>query len=400
LGIAKPWKVTGVQVSLADDEVEVVVAHGGGPLVCRQCNQRCPGYDKRIRRWRHLDTCQLKTVLVAEVPRVQCPEHGVVTIRVPWAEPGSGFTALFEALVINWLKVASISAVADRLRLSWNAVDGILQRAVKRGLSRRAALAPKKLSVDETAYRKGHDYVTVVTDQEQGVVLHVAENRETGSLGEFYGLLSEDQKSGIESVCMDMWPAYIRATRDALADADNRIAFDRFHVAQYLGKAVDQVRRQEHRQLLGQGDARMKGSKYQWLRNRANRDWHQQRAFTALRKSSLKTARAWAIKEFAARLWGYQSRTWAQKGWQRLLNWMARSRLKPMQQTAKTLRKHLWGILNAVLLGVDNSHAESMNSRIKTVKTRARGFRNKQRFRNAIYFHLGGLQLYPEGIKA
>ena len=399
LGIAKPWKVTGVQVSLADDEVEVTVAHGGGKLVCRQCGKPCPGYDKRIRRWRHLDTCQLKTVLVAEVPRVQCPEHGVVTIRVPWAEPGSGFTALFEALVINWLKVASISAVADRLRLSWNAVDGILQRAVKRGLSRRATLLPKKLSVDETAYRKGHDYITVVTDQEQGVVLHVAENRETSSLGEFYALLSDAQKSGIESVCMDMWPAYIRATRDALADADNRIAFDRFHVAQYLGKAVDQVRRQEHRRLLGQGDARLKGSKYQWLRNRSTMDWYQRRGFTALRKSSLKTARAWAIKEFAARLWGYQSRTWAHKGWQRLLNWMARSRLKPMQQTAKTLKKHLWGILNAVLLGVDNSHAESMNSRIKTVKIRARGFRNKQRFRNAIYFHLGGLQLYPEGIR-
>lgn len=399
LGIAKPWKVTGVQVSLVNDEVEVAVAHGGGQLVCRQCGKPCPGYDKRVRRWRHLDTCQLKTVLVADVPRVQCPEHGVVTIRVPWAEPGSGFTALFEALVINWLKVASISAVADRLRLSWNAVDGILQRAVKRGLSRRAGLAPRKLSVDETAYRKGHDYITVVTDQEQGVVLHVAENRETHSLGEFYELLSEAQKSGIESVCMDMWPAYIRATRDALADADHRIAFDRFHVAQYLGKAVDQVRRQEHRRLLGQGDARLKGSKYQWLRNRSTMDWHQQRGFTALRKASLKTARAWAIKEFATRLWGYQSRTWAHKGWQRLLNWMARSRLKPMQQTAKTLKKHLWGILNAVLLGVDNSHAESMNSRIKTVKVRARGFRNKQRFRNAIYFHLGGLQLYPDGIK-
>lgn len=368
--------------------------------MCRQCNQPCPGYDKRVRRWRHLDTCPLKTVLVADVPRVQCPEHGVVTIRVPWAEPGSGFTALFEALAINWLKVASISAVADRLRLSWNAVDGLLQRAVKRGLSRRAALAPKRLSVDETAYRKGHDYITVVTDQAQGVVLHVVENRETHSLGEFYALLTAAQKSGIERVCMDLWPAYMRATRDALADADHRIAFDRFDVAQYLGKAVDQVRRQEHQRWLGQGDARLKGSKYQWLRNRSTMDWHPQRGFTALRKSSLKTARAWAIKEFAARLWGYQSRTWAHKAWQRLLNWRARSRLKPMQQTAKTLKKPLWGILNAVLLGVDNSHAESMNSRIKTVKTRARGFRNKQRFHNAIYFHLGGLQLYPDGIKA
>jgi len=399
LGIEKPWKVTGVQVSIADDEVEVTVEHGGGKLACPKCGKACSGYDKRQRRWRHLDTMQLKTLLVADVPRVECSEHGVVTVGVPWAEPGSGFTALFEALVIDWLKEASTSAVSERLRLSWNAVDGIMQRAVKRGLSRREVLSPRQISVDETSYRKGHDYVTVVTDQEQSAVLHVAENRETESLAEFYDLLSEDQKADIESVCMDMWPAYIRATRDAIPDADSKIAFDRFHVAQYLGKAVDQVRRQEHRQLIRQGDERMKGSKYQWLRNRSNMSWHQQRSFSELRQSSLKTARAWAIKDLASRLWDYRSRTWAEKGWKRLINWMARSRLKPMQSTSKTLRKHLWGILNAVMRKVDNSHAESMNSRIKTLKSRARGFRNRARFRNAIYFHLGGLQLYPEGIR-
>lgn len=400
LGIEKPWRVTDVKVSLPEDEVKVFVEHGGSKLSCPKCGKTCPGYDKRTRRWRHLDTCQLKTLLVADVPRVQCAEHGVVNLRVPWAEPGSGFTAMFEALVIDWLQAASISAVADRMKLSWNAVDGIMQRAVKRGLSRREALSPTRISVDETAYRKGHDYITVVTDQVQGTVLHVADDRKTGSLAEFYALLSEEQKAGIESVCMDMWPAYIKATRAALSDADSRIAFDRFHVAQYLGKAVDQVRKQEHRQLLGQGDDRMTGSKYQWLRNRRNMSRRQQLNFTVLRLSSLKTARAWAIKEFASQLWDYSSRTWAAKGWKRLLGWMARSRLKPMQQTGKTLRNHLWGILNAVILGVDNSHAESMNSRIKTVKVRARGFRNKQRFRNAIYFHLGGLHLYPAGIRA
>lgn len=399
LGIEKPWKVVEVQVSLADDEVQVTVARAGGQLRCPKCGKACPGYDHRTRRWRHLDTCQLKTVLLAEVPRVECDEHGVVTVNVPWAEPGSGFTALFEALVINWLKQASTSAVAERLRLSWNAVDGVMQRAVKRGLSRRGELSPRRLSVDETSYRKGHDYVTLVTDQEQAVVVHVADERDTGSLAGFYEPLSEQQKAGIESVCMDMWPAYIKATRDALADADDKIAFDRFHVAQYLGKAVDQVRRQEHRQLMRQGDDRMKGSKYQWLRNRGNMNWHQLRSFTVLRQSSLKTARAWAIKEMATHLWHYRSYRWAEKGWKRLINWMARSRLKPMQVTAKTLRRHLPGILNAVILGVNNSHAESMNSRIKTVKSRARGFRNKQRFHNAIYFHLGGLQLYPAGIK-
>jgi len=398
LGIQKPWKVTSVNVSLVDDEVEVQVQHGGGKLKCPKCGQVCPGYDRRSRRWRHLDTCQLKTLLIADVPRVECKEHGVVTVEVPWAEPGSGFTALFEALVIDWLKTAAVSAVAERLRLSWNAVDGIMQRAVRRGLSRRKALQPKRLSVDETAYRKGHDYITVVTDQESGTVLHVAEDRLTTSLGSFYEQLDEDQLNGIEVVCMDMWPAYIKATREAIKGADLKIAFDRFHVAQYLGKGVDQVRRDEHRQLLKDGDQQLKGSKYQWLRNPTNMDWHQRRAFTSLRQSSLKTARAWAMKEFAANLWHYEHRTWALKGWKRLLNWMVRSRLAPMKKVAATLKNHLWGIINAVVLKADNSHAESINSRIKTVKTRARGFRNKRRFRDAIYFHLGGLELYPAGI--
>ena len=118
LGIEKPWQVSDVKVSLSNDEVEITVNHSSDPLTCPKCGKRSPGYDKRTRRWRHLDTCQLKTLLVAEVPRVNCAEHGVVTVAVPWSESGSGFTALFEALVIDWLKEASVSAVSTRLRLS------------------------------------------------------------------------------------------------------------------------------------------------------------------------------------------------------------------------------------------------------------------------------------------
>ena len=107
----------------------------GAQPCCPTCSKPAPGYDSRRRRWRHLDTCQYKTILEADVPRVKCPEHGVVTTTVPWAEPNSGFTALFEALVIDWLKEASTSAVARLMGLSWNAIDGIMQRAVKRGLA-------------------------------------------------------------------------------------------------------------------------------------------------------------------------------------------------------------------------------------------------------------------------
>ena len=116
MGIQTPWKVTDVELSVDAGEVRVhIKQEAGTQQICPHCGTHCSGYDKHQRKWRHLDTCQFKTILVAEVPRVRCPTHGVVTIKVPWAESGSGFTALYEALVIDWLKEASIQAVSRQL---------------------------------------------------------------------------------------------------------------------------------------------------------------------------------------------------------------------------------------------------------------------------------------------
>jgi len=399
LGIESPWKVTDVQLSSNTGEVKVSVEPtADAEFSCPSCEVVCPGYDKRKKQWRHLDTCQYKTILVAEVPRVECQEHGVVTVSVPWAEPGSGYTALFEALVIDWLKEASTQAVSRQMKLGWNAIDGIMQRAVSRGLSRREALSPRQLGVDETAFKKRHDYVTIISDQEKGTVLHVGRDRTKADLVRWYESLSEDQINKIESISMDMWPAYINATLDSLPDAENKIAFDKFHIAKYLGDAVDKVRREEHKNLMAQGYQQLKGSKYDWLYNPANMSRKQKARFSALRDSTLKTARAWAIKELAMSLWHYVSKTWARKAWKQWLCWASRCRLEPIKKVARTIREHLWGILNAIVLKVSNGPAEGLNSRIKMIKVRSRGFRNKDRFANAIYFHLGGLDLYPAGV--
>jgi len=400
LGIRSPWQVVEVDLSVEAGEVKVYVEQApGAEQRCPRCGDVCPGYDRRRRQWRHLDTCQFKTILVADVPRVACPQHGVVTVEVPWAEPGSGFTALFEALVIDWLKEASVAAVSRRLGLSWNAIDRIMQRAVQRGLERRVEVCPRRIGIDETSFRKRHDYVTVVSDQDGQRVLHVADDRGQASLAGFYDTLSADQKAVIESVSMDMWPAYIRATLDALPEAREKVAFDKFHVAKYLGDAVDKVRRAEHKALLAEGRDDLTRTKHHWLMNPQNMSLGQWRGFKALRESTLRTARAWAIKEFAMSLWHYSSRTWATKAWVRWLSWAVRSRLEPVKKVARTVKEHLWGIINAVVLKADNGGAESINSRIKMIKVRSRGFRNKDRFRNAVYFHLGGLDLYPAGIK-
>ena len=396
LGIESPWKVSHVELDLPHDEVRVHVEHDDESLTCPECGQPCPGYDKRPRRWRHLDTCQYRTVLVADLPRVKCPEHGVKQVAAPWAEPGGRFTALFEALVIDWLREASIAAVSRQLKLSWDEVDTIMKRGVNRGLQRRERQEPRHVAVDEVSQRRGHNYLTIVSDRERGCVLHVEPDRKRTSLAAFYDQLGEAGCGGIESVTMDMWGPYIAATQAQVPGAEQKIAFDKFHVAQHLGEAVDKVRRREHRQLTAEGDDRLKGTRYHWLKHPQNvseRDWNGR--FAQLRDSTLKTARAWAIKEAAMSLWEYRRRAWARKAWQRWYSWAIRSRLEAVKQVARMVKGHMEGIVNAVVLKATNALAESINGRIQRVKRMACGFRNTERFQRAIYFHLGDLDLHP-----
>jgi len=400
LGINSPWFVEGVSLCLGKGMVKISVAiEEGSQLCCPICGTPSPGYDKRKRKWRHLDTCQFKTMIEAEIPRVKCPDHGVHQVTVPWAESGSRFTALMEALVISWLKEASTTAVAELMELTWIEVDGIMKRAVERGLSRRDVNEHKRLSVDETSFQKRHEYVTVVTSQDDGTAVYVGDGRSQSCLDDYYRGLNTRQLDSIESVCMDMWPAYIASTREHVPDADLKIAFDKFHVAKHLGDAVNKVRREEHKKLMKEGRDDLKNTRFLWLINPENmtsEKWHN---FKSLRESSLKTALAWAIKETAMHLWDYQSRGWALKAWMACLNWAMRSKLEPVKKVARMIREHLWGIINAIVLKVNNARAESLNAKIQKIKARACGFRNRDRFRNAIYFHFGGLNLYPTSIE-
>jgi len=392
LGVAAPWKVA--RVELREEEVEVFIEHSGRGLSCPKCGRGCGRHDHRRRSWRHLDTCQLRTVLTAEVPRVSCKDHGVHQIEVPWAEPGSGFTAMFESLAIDWLLEASTAAVARCLRCTWDEIDGIQSRAVRRGLARREERPVAHLCVDETSFQKRHEYVTVVSDA-SGDVLHVADGRGQEALSGFFWDTPFEHVRAIESVSMDMWGPYIEAARDHLPDADAKIVFDRFHVATHFNRAVNDVRKAENRELRGVGDDRLVGSRFLWLKSPDRLSDKQRPRFDRLKAQALKVARAWAIKEAASGLWHYSSRTWARRAWNRLLGWIRRCRLTPMRKVGEMVKRHLEGIINGIVLGRTNARAESINSKIQMLKKRACGYRNRERFRNAIYFHLGGLDLKP-----
>jgi transposase len=395
LGIDAPWEVIDVELVLKERVVNVMLAYRkDAPVHCPQCDAVCPRYDVKHRKWRHLDTMQYETHLLAEVPRAQCAEHGVHQIKVPWAEPGSRFTAMFEGLVIEWLKEATTQAVARLMGLSWDEVDGIMQRAVDRGLRRRRREKVPVLAVDEKAFKKGHQYVTIICDALKGTVLHVADDRKMEALMGFYSKLSPRQQFDVEAVAMDMWLPYIVATNLYLPHA--LVIFDRFHIARHLSEAVDKVRRAEHRRLLAQGDHRLTRSRYLWLKNNENLTSEQRESFEAIKRRGLQVARAYALKETARELWDYDDPDDAERAWRRWLGWAARSRLEPMIKVGQMIRRHFEGVLNGVLSTISNAVAEGLNSRIQMIKMRACGFRNKERFKRAIYFHLGGLDLSPE----
>ena len=273
-----------------------------------------------------------------------------------------------------------------------------MQRAVRRGLARRQLTVPQRIGVDETSFQKRHEYVTVVADLDRGVVQHVADGRGKETLAAYYDSFTEDELARLEAVAIDMWGPYIAATLAAVPAAGEKIAFDKFHVAMHLGEAVDRVRREENRALRERGDHTLTGTKHWWL-------YHPDRIppaalvrFDQLVRKALKTSRAWMLKELAMEMWESRDREAARKIFKAWYSWAIRSRLEPIKRVARMIKRHLEGVLNAIAADITNARLEGINALIQGLKRSARGYRSRPRFRNAIYFHLGGLDLYPASL--
>jgi len=194
---------------------------------------------------------------------------------------------------------------------------------------------------------------------------------------------------------MDMWDPYVASVRKHIPEADRKIVFDKFHIAGHLGEAVDKVRRKEKKLLAAEGDLRLVGTKYDWLRNPGNFTRAEWRDFKALRESNLRTARAWALKESAMAMFDYHYEGAARRHFRWWYGWATRSRLQPVIEVARMLKERLQNVLTYLKHRITNATSESLNSKIQWLKYTARGFRNKENFKTAIYFHCGGLDLVP-----
>lgn len=401
LGLAPPWRVTAVTVDAPTPdrklgEITVKVEHPAGELLhCPECEAVMAGYDSRPRRWRHLNTMQWKTFVEADVPRGECPEHGIRQIRVPWAEDGSRFTAMFEAFTIDVLLSVRSKVQAEFLTgLSWDQVDRVMERAVERGLDRRRLEDIRYLGIDEKSFGKGHDYASVLCDLDGRRVIEVVRERTLTAARALLASLPEQQRGGVEAIAMDMWENYAKAASELLPSAE--IVHDKFHVMRELTKAVDLVRRAEHRENKKSGkEDLLKKSKYVWLKNPANWSDPQREKFESLRVDILKVGRAWSIKEAFQGFWQYLYAGSAKKFFDRWFFWATHSRLKPVIEAARTLKRHLAGLLAYCRHRITNAAAEGLNGKIQLIKANARGFRNFENYRYAILFHCGGLSLYP-----
>ena len=399
LGLDSPWSVSEVTLNMEEQQIDVCVEHPSGTkFCCPECGRSLACYDHvRDRQWRHLDSCQFKTILHAAVPRVQCPEHGVKQVRVPWAEKQSRFTILFERLAIDvLLATQTVTGAMSILRTNWDQTWNLLQRAVRRGQDRKEDQPLPRIGIDEKAFSKGQSYITLLYDLDNSTVEAITDGNNTESGNACFSQLSLEQIASVEAVAMDMSAAYVKAAKQCIPLAEEKIVHDRFHVMQHATKAVDKVRRGEHRRLKKENDHRLSRTRYIWLTSQENLTDKQRVLLDDVFHLRLETGKAWAYKELLRDLWNHDdaaSATIYFKDWYRRV---IHTKLEPMKKVARMIKERLANVVSYCTHRITNAVAEGINSKIMSIKRRVGGYRNIENFKTAILFHCGGLDLYPQ----
>jgi transposase len=337
-----------------------------------------------------LNFFQHEAYLTTRVPRVRCGKCGIKTIEVPWARSGSGFTLLFEALIMLMAKAMPVKSIADIVKEHDTRLWRVLDHYV--GASRQEAdfSAVTDVGVDETSSKRGHNYVSLFVDLEAPRVLFVTEGKDASTLERFKTDLEVHQgdPSHIQEICCDMSPAFIKGVEKHFPEA--HLTFDKFHVLKILNEAVDEVRRQEQ-----QIRPELKGTRYLWLKNPENLKANQTEILETLtlKKRNLKTSRAYHIRMNFQEFWN-QPVHLAEAFLKKWYFWATHSRLEPIKEAAYTMKRHWDGILRWFTSKVNNGILEGINSLIQAAKARARGYRTIKNLITMIYLIGGKLQFH------
>ena len=378
----------------AQPEIEIPLCpRSNSKPICSGCRKPRPGYDRLPeRRFEYVPLWAIPVFLVYSMRRVNCPDCGVVVEQVPWACGKHQMAYSYRLFLATWAKRLSWKETAEIFGTSWNSVYRAIHWVVCWGLVHRELSSIEAIGIDEIQYRRGHRYLTLVYQLDQGCkrLLYVAKDRTEASLNGFFDIVSDTTRKGIKYACTDMLPAYLKVLKERAAGALNIL--DRFHIAKKFGEAIDKVRADEHRELKADGYETLKHSRWCLLKRKENLTLKQTVKLRELLKYNLKSVKAYLMREDFNRFWTYTSATWAGKF---LREWCVRakqSRIEPFQKLARTLEKHEPLLLNWFeCKGLSSGVVEGFNNKAKLTMRKAYGFKEYETIEIALYHQLGNL---------
>ena len=389
-------KVTWLEDSLSPAVEVRIVPRRNGQRVCSGCDQVRPGYDTmpEPRRFEFVPLWGIMVYFVYQMRRVQCPDCGIKVERVPWADGKSSLTTEYKWFLARWARRMSWKDVAVTFRVSWEHVYEAVKYAVSWGLQHRDLDQIESIGIDEVQWHKGHRYQTVVyqIDEHQKRLLWIGPERTAKTLLRFFRFLGKERTAKLQFICSDMWQGYIKVIRKKASHAVH--VLDRFHVMQRIGKAINDVRAAEVKQLKADGyEPVLKGARWLLLKRPENLTDKQSVKLNELLQYNLKSIRSHLMKEDFQRLWEYHSPYWAGRFLDEWCTRAMRSKIEPMKKVARSLREKRELILNWFRAGgtISAGIVEGFNNKLKLITRKSYGFRTQQAYETALYHNLGAL---------
>lgn len=390
LGDIGPWQIVSIDLEVGESgnkELHIRLDFPAGSAFLDDLGVPCKAHDTNNHTWRHLNFFEHHCYLHARVPRIKDSSGSVKTVQVPWARRNTGFTLLFEAFVMSLIELEMpVHSVAHLVGEHDQRIWNIFKYHVQKARANTDYTGIQRVGIDETSFRRGHDYVTVGVDLDTARVFDVTEGKDQDSVAVLTAFLEENGSPSdeVEQVSIDMSPAFIGGCNQHLPNA--AITFDRFHVTNVVNKAMDDLRRIERQEC-----SELKNHKYTLLKNSENLSNKKFEELLELITLYPKLGEGYRLKELLREFWNFNDTKMAEKFLKDWCKQADKSGIFPFQKAARTIRAHWSGIINYAKSKITNGILEGINSKIQLAKRRARGYRNKDNFMNMILFTCGKL---------
>lgn len=387
LNINSPWFISKMSFDESNSRLDIHLDFVRGSKFADEDGELCQVHDTITKTWRHLNFFQHECYLHARVPRIKRKNGKVKLTTPPWTGALSGFTLLFEALLIQLCKAMPVNQVSKLTKVSNYLIWKVLDTYIERARAEQNLEFIEVVGIDETSLKKGHNYITLFVDLDSKRTVYVADGKANDTVVDFVSHLEEQggRREQVKQVSCDMSPAFIKGVDENLPKAE--ITFDKFHLLKLINKGVDKVRREE-----AKDNPLLKGTRYVFLKNDSNLTLKQraQKEALALPKLNLKSFRAMRIRESFQQLYLLKTVDEFEAGLKKWYSWAVRSRLEPMRDVAKTIKNHWDGVLHWMESKINNGILEGLNSVLQATKRKARGYKGEH-FKTIAYLLTGKL---------